>query len=389
MKKNRPRVLVLDGMWNKSLAAVRSLGKRGFFVAAGESTKFATALFSKYCSRRVVYPSPLARAEEFLEWLETELKEHHYDVLFPMELSTQVLLTSERGRFSQYCKIPYADSDLVMKLQDKAYLMKHAQEKGYDIPGTHIVRDLDEVKKLERELEFPVVIKPRMSSGSRGIVYEKEKKHFVASYLRVHRNYPFPIVQEYIQKGGGSYGVCLLLNDASEVRASFVYKRLREYPVSGGPSTLRVSIKRDDIKTTAESLLRELQWSGAAHVEFLVDPADGRAKLLEVNPRFWGSLHLAVEAGVDFPYLLYRMAMEGDIEPVHDYREGVMCRWLIPGDLMHFLSNSRRFNLKPGFFNLSAKDDILSLKDPMPALGRISSIFSFITNKDMRQVMKR
>ena len=98
---------------------------------------------------------------------------------------------------------------------------------------------------------------------------------------------------------------------------------------------------------------------------------------------------MAVEAGVDFPYLLYRMAMEGDIEPVHDYREGVMCRWLIPGDLMHFLSNSERFNLQPGFFNLSAKDDILSLKDPMPALGRISSIFSFITNKDMRQVMKR
>lgn len=87
------RVLVLDGMWNKSLAAVRSFGRKGFYVTAGERTRLATAIFSKYCSRRWIYSSPVLSQVNFLTDLEAELKAGKYDVIFPMEFSTQVLLT--------------------------------------------------------------------------------------------------------------------------------------------------------------------------------------------------------------------------------------------------------------------------------------------------------
>ncbi|RJQ51672.1 MAG: ATP-grasp domain-containing protein [Nitrospiraceae bacterium] len=387
---DKKRVLILDGMWNKSLAVVRSFGKRGFFVAAGEKTRFATALFSKYCSRRIVYPSPVEKSAGFLDWLEAELKEYRYDVIFPTELSTQNLLTEHSGRFARYCKIPFADTALCMKLQDKAFLMEYARQKKLDIPLTRIVHDLSGLDKLKNKLDFPVVIKPRASSGSRGIVYVKNRKDFAESYCKVHNTYPFPIIQEYIPKGGGgAIGVCLLLNNESEVWASFVYRRLREYPVEGGPSTLRESIKRDDVKNIAESILRDFRWTGVAHVEFIIDPRDGKPKLLEVNPRFWGSLQLAIEAGVDFPYLLYQLAVKGDVEPVHDYRTGVMCRFVVPGDLLHFLYNPDRFKMKPGFFNMTIKDDIFSLKDPLPLLGRVSSVFSFLSDREMRGIIRR
>jgi len=69
MQKTAPKILILDAMWNKTLAAVRSLGRRGFYLAVGEKTRFATAIFSRYCSRRLIYPSPLSKPDEFLDWL--------------------------------------------------------------------------------------------------------------------------------------------------------------------------------------------------------------------------------------------------------------------------------------------------------------------------------
>ena len=66
--------------------------------------------------------------------------------------------------------------------------------------------------------------------------------------------------------------------------------------------------------------------------------------MLEVNPRFWGSVGLAVQSGVDFPYLLFRMATEGDIEPVLQYRTGVVVKWLL-GDAVRIarLASRPRF----------------------------------------------
>jgi predicted ATP-grasp superfamily ATP-dependent carboligase len=130
--------------------------------------------------------------------------------------------------------------------------------------------------------------------------------------------------------------VGVLMNFSSEPRATFAYRRLREYPVGGGPSTLRESVRDESLCRTTERLLSALRWVGVAMAEFKVDPRDGRPKLLEVNPRFWGSLHHAILSGVDFPHLLCRMAIDGDVPPLREYRVGVRSRSLLHGDLMHF-----------------------------------------------------
>lgn len=385
------RVLILDGMWNKSLAAVRSFGRKGFYVTAGERTRLATAIFSKYCKRRLIYSSPVTTPDDFLKDLEDELRKESYDVVFPMEFSTQVLLTdtASRPRIERYTRLPFPDANIAKKVHDKAFIMQYARERGFGIPTTFVVNDIEQLEKIARKIPYPALIKPRNSSGSRGIVYVKEKEELRTLYLKVHKQYPFPIIQEYIPDGGEVYGVGLLLNFKSETRASFVYKRLRSHPVSGGPSTLRESVKREDVREIAESLMKSLQWTGIAHVEFKIDPRDGKPKLLEVNPRFWGSLQLAIESGIDFPFLLYKMAMEGDIEPVMDYNVGVKCRWLIPGDLLHFIKTPARFRLKPSFFDFKIKDDIISLKDPLPIIGRLASVLTFLYDKEMKCLLNR
>lgn len=385
------RVLILDGMWNKSLAAVRSFGRKGFYVTAGERTRLAAAIFSKYCSRRWIYSSPEIFPVDFLKDLEAELKEGTYDVIFPMEFSTQVLLTdtANRQRIERYTRLPFPDANIAKKAHDKAFIMQYARKRGFDIPTTYVIDDIEQLTKIAGEIAYPALIKPRNSSGSRGIVYVKKRADLMVLYLKARKQYPLPIIQEYIPDGGEVYGIGLLLNFKSETRASFVYKRLRSHPVRGGPSTLRESVKREDVREIAESLMKSLQWTGIAHVEFKIDPRDGRPKLLEVNPRFWGSLQLAIESGIDFPFLLYKMATEGDIEPVMDYDVGVKCRWLIPGDLLHFIKNPERFRLKPSFFDFKIKDDIISLKDPLPIIGRLSSVLTFLYDKEMKVLLNR
>ena len=153
---------------------------------------------------------------------------------------------------------------------------------------------------------------------------------------------------------------------------------------------MRESIKRPDLVRLGIKLLKLMKWYGVAMVEFKEDPRDGIAKLMEVNPRFWGSLQLAVFSGVDFPYLIYRMAKGESFEPVLTYGVGRRCRWLLPGDLFHFLWNPNRFHLSPPFFDFFHENtcyDIISREDPWPVLGRVLTLLVLLYDRDMRRFL--
>jgi predicted ATP-grasp superfamily ATP-dependent carboligase len=90
-----------------------------------------------------------------------------------------------------------------------------------------------------------------------------------------------------------------------------MHRRLRETPPSGGPSSCAVSIFENDLKSAGIKLLDHLQWHGVAMAEFKRDAKSSQLYLLEINPKFWGSLDLALDSGVDFPALAARVALGG------------------------------------------------------------------------------
>jgi hypothetical protein len=95
---------------------------------------------------------------------------------------------------------------------------------------------------------------------------------------------------------------------------------------------------------------------------------------------------MAVLAGVDFPWLLYRLAKEGDIEEIHTYKTGILCRWLLPGDILHLLTNKNRLTMNPSFFagkKDNVYDDILSWGDPLPTLGFIMACLRYLFDGEM------
>ncbi|OGW50731.1 MAG: hypothetical protein A2Z50_06855 [Nitrospirae bacterium RBG_19FT_COMBO_42_15] len=403
-----PKVFVTDGYWHKTLTVVRSLGEKGIDVTVGESTRLSTALFSRYAKRRVIYPSPKRRPEEFLDFLENELKKEKYDVLITPEESTLLLIAKNINRFEGLTRFPFAGHNLIAKASDKSEVVKIAKSRGIPVPETIFIQDINELERKTASITFPAVIKPRISSGSYGIKYVNpvrkdgvhgawlsngvnNKDELLSAYKEVHSKYPFPLIQEYIPQGGDAFGVSCLFDRGVKLKAVFVHKRLREYPITGGPSTLRESVVNDEVKELGVKLLSAMKWFGVAMVEFKVDPRDNKPKLMEINPRFWGSLPLAIYSGVDFPYLLYKMAMGEGFEAVTKYKTGIRSRYLLPGDIMHFISNPDRFNMKPSFFKFfdkNTRDDIISLKDPLPTIGRILSLLTLLYNKDMQRYLK-
>ena len=386
------RVFITDGHWRKAVAAVRSLGRHGIDVTVGESTRLAAAAFSRYCTRAVVYPSPLFNPAGFVEFIYKELSRQPYQMLLPMEDEPMALLAQHRAELSRLTYLPIVSYEKLQFARSKDAVLKLAEGLGIPVPKTWYVDSLAQLDDLKGCLPYPVVIKPRMGSGALGVCYPRNQHDFINQYQALHRRFPYPLIQEFIPRNGTGYGASFLFDEKGDVKASFVHKRLREYPVEGGASTLRESVRRDDIRDMAVALLKALDWFGVAMVEFKLDPRDGIPKLMEVNPRFWGSLALAIEAGVDFPYLLYRMSRGEKFQAVEQYEIGRRCRWVVPGDLLHFMYNPERLSLLPQFLNFwdgKTSYDVFSLRDPLPLLATILTPLTFLYDKDMQHRLKQ
>jgi predicted ATP-grasp superfamily ATP-dependent carboligase len=373
-----PTVFVTNGQWRQALAAVRSLGRNGFTVICGESTCFATSFASKYVDERVVYPSPDHKPRAFVSFIEEYLTNHDIDVLLPTgNRSTRVTL-EHRDVFETHATVPFGDRERFDRLDRKDELAELAATVGVPRPKTVVPDSVEDAIQKVNDLSFPVVIKPVDNSGSLGIRFLDDPAEFESIYREIHRVYPDPIVQERIPQEGEAVGGAFL-RWGGERKAAFAYRRLREYPLSGGPSTLRESIRNEHIIKTGWQLLEAVDWSGVAMVEFKMDPRTDTPMLIEVNPRLWGSLHLPLHAGIDFPAMLVRCALDEMVTPQLDYRTNIQCRHLLPGDILHLLA-ARSPNALREFFPLVDEHlyyDILSRDDPGPTFSRLVALARF------------
>lgn len=363
-------VLLTDAQQRKTLAATRSLGKRGVKVLAAERTRFTPTAFSRYCHRHLVSPVPADR-EAYIHWLRRTLAQYPCDLVVPMDDETMRVVMEHREELEACCRLPLPPAASYRVAADKGLAVRAASAAGLDCPETFLPRSREEVSRLSGNLRYPVVIKPRQSSGSRGIRIVRDRTELTETYAAVHQVYPEPLIQEYIPQGD-RYDVCLLFGRNQEVKASFVQKEIRHFPLEMGPSTVQESVWCPALLKQALDLMRRLPWFGVVEIEFMIDPRDGRAKFMEINPRFWNSLQAAIQAGVDFPWLLYRLALGQEVETVSTYQTGIKCRWLLPGDLLHFLTNRDRARMDPPFWSgrkQDVYDDLVSLSDPLPVVG--------------------
>ena len=386
------RVLVTDGRSKASVPIVRSLGRKGIEVTAANDKKVNPAFFSKYVKNRVIYPTPEKKPDLFVSEIYELIKKERYDVVIPVRDATTILFSKYKHKFSNFTKIPIPNYETVMKGRDIAQTVKITLENDIPCPKTYFVENEDSINKIKNKIDFPVLIRARESSGSRGIVYVDSPEKFIYEYKNVSGQYGAVMIQEYIPHMGDAYNVSALFNQYSEPRAAFVLKKIRQYPITGGPTAFAESVERPELIKYALKLLKTLNWIGVAEVEFLFDERDKTPKLLEINPRFWDPLSLAIESGIDFPYLLYQMAINGDVEPVNSYKVGVKWCFLI-SDVLCYLSTPNKLKMLPEFLKFHDENlhyAIFSLSDPGPAVGIIlKSLIAMFYKEERMHVFNR
>lgn len=270
----------------------------------------------------------------YLRWIERITSEATYSLIIPVtEITSQLLLMHSEQLPN--VRMPFANYDTVISIADKYRLLEQAKAAGVPVPDFQLFtssRALD-----PHTLTYPCIIKPCLSriyspggwiSTSVKLVQSPtELQNLIAntSYLA---QYPF-MVQGFIPGTGA--GVFCLYNKGKPV-VFFAHQRLREKPPQGGVSVLSESIAVDPVlQTYARQLLDHVHWHGVAMVEFRVTP-DGKPYLMEVNTRFWGSLQLSIDAGINFPALLAQSELGIPLKAPDNYRIGQRLRWLL-GDV--------------------------------------------------------
>lgn len=374
------RVLVTDGGERAALAVVRSLAAAGHEVHVCSPRARSLAGASRGCAGRHRVPDPLREPDAYAAAVRALCAARGMEALLPVSEASALALLPERAR-PPGVVIPLPPEDVFRAACDKRRLMEAAAAVGIAVPRQRVVeRPEDRLEIGPNELAYPVVLKPARSVVETGAGRAKTGVVHAADWVRLQAalaDLPpaaYPVLVQQRVCGPGT-GLFLLMWDGRP-RALFAHRRLREKPPSGGVSVYRESVAPDPaLAARAEALLGGLGWQGVAMVELKVDASTGVPYLMEVNGRFWGSLQLAVDAGVDFPRLLLDAAFGGAAAPPPPWRPGVRSRWEW-GEVDHLLARLRR---SPAELDL-----------PPDAPGRWRAVFDFLAPRagDRREVFR-
>ncbi|RDZ38994.1 MULTISPECIES: carboxylate--amine ligase [Haloferax] len=386
---NTMKILVTDGRSLASLAMIRSLGQQGHTVHCGESFKQNLSSYSKYVDKKLIYPDPEDSPEEFVEYLLAACEQEEYDLVIPVRDEATIQLSKNKEEFRDVSTVYIPEYDTLLPLMDKGETVKIAQEANVPTPETWFP-EFTPREEIRSTVDYPVLVRPRRSSGSRGIKYVTNKREFDTAFDHVERNFGVPIVQEYVSHEGGHYSIGTLFDSDSNEVATHVYKETKQYPVSGGPAVNAVSIEKPDWADDMLNILKHTGWVGPAHMDVLYDPESDGPKLLEVNPRLWMSIQIAISSGVDFPALLAELVSGNKPSRVASYDTDVSYRWVLPNEILWLLNADSKMSALAEFLQFDFRDECygsLSFDDPKPVAGTIAQSLKFLTDPETRSMI--
>ncbi len=320
-------VLITDISTRKSFDLANILLSQGMDILLCDDIRgYKAWILSKAYGRSVERLSK----ERFDEDLATIAKKYSDKKLiyFPIEEDTTLkvykfLKTSEISNL--YLNLPPEESFEIVR--DKKSFSRFCMQNEQNIPKEYDYRALVE----ERTLPSKLIVKPKNGSGAMGIKYIDSKEDL----LSLNLNFDNYIIQQRLDGEKDIKGAFFLF-DKGELIAYYGHKRLRTYPSRGGVSVYSKCHMDEELKRSGCGLLRKLKWSGLAMVEFLYDEKSGEHKIIEVNPRVWGSIMLSEFCGSRMIENYCKSALGYESSRAEaDTRKYI--RWFFPWDIVLYI----------------------------------------------------
>jgi predicted ATP-grasp superfamily ATP-dependent carboligase/rhodanese-related sulfurtransferase len=312
------KILILDaGDAPYPLVVARSLSSAGYNIYLGFSYgSHIFDAFSKYCKGIIFYPDPSYAYDDFLSFFERLAGK--CDFIIPAMEKTQLPISmikdilEEKGTL-----VPIPPYDVLKNAVDKTKMLEICVQNGINIPKTLVLTDAPKIEDVVEKIGVPFIMKTSTEINippgpqNRYFVFKEKptQEFFLATFKRLQKCGPV-ILQEWIN--GIGIGASFILSKYHKIIAYFGHRRILERFPDGGPSVIAESYLYPDALKNGAKLLKMLKWQGVAMTEFRLR-YDGKLYFMELNPRFWGTLPLAITSGVDFPRLLveyYNSAQE-------------------------------------------------------------------------------
>ena len=318
-----------------SIAAVRALSRAGYHVVVTQTRKDVQAAppvsVSKHCAEFRWIDGHVTDTE-YKKRLISVLRDYEKPILFCVGAVTLNLVAAQRKEFSNVADFLVASQSVLDQLNDKEIVHERAEKLGIPVPKQYTDNQPD---------NFPVVIKPHcgekfgLKAADRyAVAHNTEEYHAIMTKMRQYDSQP--LVQQKIEGVGA--GVSLLLDKEGNLICALCHRRIREYPITGGPSTCCESFYDETMIQQAYQLLYSFGFVGFGMVEF-----KGHC-VLEVNPRIWGSFPMT--EATESPFVAqYARAASGEAVPYtpKDYTIGVRMRFFLNDTvaILHYLKSGQ------------------------------------------------
>ena len=313
--------LVPDAHLNAAVAGIRGLGLGGLRVLALGPSWTSSGLWSRHTAARAVGPSVVTAPEALRKRIGELGADHGPVVVYPSREETIDLMLASRKWKSVV--LPFPEGEVMRQVRNKSLLERTAAEAGLQTPVSLFEGGAAEL--AGRRLRWPVVLKPARPVSALKTARLARNEDELTWLLRGVPPHERLLVQERAR--GPLVSIELVIEREGRLAARFQQVTRRTWPSAAGSIALATSVEPDEaLVSRTAAMLAEIGYWGLAQVDFVETPAG--YVLLDVNPRFYRCLPLAVACGTNLPALWHAVAVGRPVGKPGAYRTGMTYRWL-------------------------------------------------------------